>query len=258
MKKNKNTNFEHEALFRFYEELNDFLPREKVKKSFQRKFNGNPAIKDPIEAIGVPHTEVDLIIVNGYSVGFDYKLNDGDQVSVYPVFESIDISPIVKLRDEPLRKTSFILDVHLGRLAKMLRMLGFDTFYRNDYDDPEIIQQGIKENRIILTRDRLMLNIKEVTHGYCIRSTDPETQLKEVIKRFDLKSGIKPFYRCTICNSLINEVEKRDILDRLELKTQLYFNEFYRCDGCDRIYWKGSHYDKLKKLLEKIQNEFCL
>ncbi len=184
-------------------------------------------------------------------------MKDGDHVSVYPVFESIDITPIVKLREKPLRETSFILDVHLGRLAKMLRMLGFDTFYRNDYDDTEIIQQGLKEHRIILTRDRLLLVIKEVTHGYCIRSTNPETQLKEVIKRFDLKSGIKPFYRCTICNGLIRKVEKVEILDRLEPKTKLYFNEFYRCEECARIYWKGSHFDKLKRLLEKIKNEFC-
>ena len=244
--------YENIAQFRFYEELNDFLPLNKRKKTFSYKFNGKPSIKDPIEAIGVPHTEVDLIVVNGSSVCFDYRLKDNDYVSVYPVFESIDISPILKLRDTPLRKNAFILDVHLGKLAKMLRMLGFDTVYENNYDDPEIIRRSLKEKRIIITRDRLLLHVKTVTHGYCVRSTNSDVQLGEVLKRFDLYSQIRPFYRCMICNNKVMRIEKSAILHRLEPKTILYYDKFFTCKGCNRIYWKGSHHVKLKELLDKI------
>ncbi|MBW2181498.1 MAG: twitching motility protein PilT, partial [Deltaproteobacteria bacterium] len=187
--------FDNTASFRFYEELNDFLPPDKRKKVFDYRFNGNPAIKDPIEALGVPRTEVDLIIVNGKSVGFDHTLKNADLVSVYPVFESIDISPILKLRETPLRKSAFILATHLGKLAKLLRLLGFDAEYSKEDVDTEIIRKSIQEKRIILTRDRQLLQRKEITHGVCIRSTDQELQVKEVLKRFDLYSQIKEFHR---------------------------------------------------------------
>jgi uncharacterized protein with PIN domain len=242
--------FENTASFRFYEELNDFIPPDKRKKTFDYPFNSNPSIKDPIEALGVPHTEVDLIIVNGMSVGFSYKLQHTDRVCVYPVFESIDISPIVKLRQKPLRKSAFIVDAHLGKLAKLLRLLGADTKYGDD--DIEIVRISIQEKRIILTRDRKLLQRKEVTHGYCVRSTDPELQLEEVLERFDFYSQIKEFYRCTICNSVIHPINKSEIVHRLEPKTATHFNEFYFCPGCERIYWKGSHYKKLKKKIKKI------
>lgn len=255
MDKKRKKPFEYEARFRFYAELNDFLPHNKAKKIFYHNFNGSPSLKDPIEAIGVPHTEVDLLIVNGLSAGFDYRLQDGDFVSVYPVFKNIDISPIVKLRGKPLNRHAFILDVHLGRLAKMLRMIGFDTMYRNDYNDAHITQLSVREQRIILTRDRRLLHKREVTHGYCIRSTNPELQLHEVIRRFDLQTMRRPFYRCMICNGLIQKVDKDAIEDRLEPGTRLHYYEFHQCVDCDRIYWKGSHYQQLKARYERIRSE---
>lgn len=249
---------ENIAYFRFYAELNDFLPPTKRQKTFPYRFKGNPSIKDPIEAIGVPHTEVELIIVNGVSMGFDYRLQSGDLVSVYPVFESIDISPIVRLRKKPLREIAFILDVHLGKLARMLRMLGFDTEYRNDYHDTEIIRRSLAENRIIITRDRRLLHSKAITHGYCIRSENPKEQVREVLNRFDLYTQTKPFHRCMICNAIVENVEKSKILDRLEPKTILYYDEFYICPECERIYWKGSHYAKLKELFKEVTSEMKL
>jgi len=240
--------------FRFYEELNDFLPREKRKTAFTFYYKGNPSIKDSIEAAGVPHTEVDLIVVNGESVGFDYHLRDGDYIAVYPVFEGIDISPIVKLRAEPLRRSSFVCDVHLGKCAALLRMLGFDTIYRNDYDDSAIVHISVKQGRIILTRDRRMLHIRDVTHGYCVRSQKPAEQAGEVIRRFDLHKQIKPFIRCMACNGIIKPVEKQDILTQLEPKTARYYNEFYRCESCNRVYWKGSHYEAMKNTLNRFIN----
>jgi len=243
------------AEFRFYEELNDFLPPELKKRSFSYSFNGWPAIKDSIEAIGVPHTEVDLILVNGNSVGFDYQLQPGDRVSVYPVFESLDISPIVKLRDRPLRHTKFIIDVHLGKLAKLLRMFGFDTLYQNNFSDPEIIIRSVNEKRIIITRDIGILKNKSVTHGYWVRSTFPEQQIKEVIARFDLKNQVQPFHRCINCNGVLKPVAKADILEKLQPKTIKYYFEFYRCSDCGNIYWQGSHYIKMMEKINDLLRE---
>ncbi len=240
------------ARFRFYEELNDFLPPERRKKEFTFNFNGNPSVKDAIEDIGIPHTEIDLIIVNGNSVGFDYHIQNDDHISIYPVFETIDISPIIKLRPKPLRNPKFILDAHLGKLARLLRMLGFDAVYNNDIDDKEIIQISIDDNRIILTRDIGILKHRSVTHGYFVKSEIPMKQIIEVIDRFDLESRIKPFHRCILCNGKINQVDKKKILDLIPAKTADDFDKFYKCSGCNKIYWEGSHYDRMKDQIKGI------
>ena len=239
------------AYFRFYEELNDFLPKKWEKKTFPHGFRGTPSAKTAIEAIGIPHTEVDLIIANGKSVGFDYQINADDRISVYPVFESLDISPIIRLRKEPLRITKFILDVHLGKLANLLRMLGFDTMYQNNYQDSEIVQTALKQNRIILTRDVNLLKRKSVTHGYWMRSTKVGEQLKEVIQRFDIKSQIQPFTRCLMCNTKIKKIKKKEIMNMIPPNTRKYFHEFYFCSQCNKVYWKGSHY---KRMIQKMEH----
>ena len=243
------------AELRFYEELNDFLPLEKRKVAFIHSFNGKPAIKDVIESYDVPHTEVDLILINGNSVGFGHHLQDGDRVSVYPVFEALDISDVIRLRKKPLRKPKFILDVHLGRLAKYMRLFGFDTLYRNNYDDAEIVRTAQKEQRIVLTRDRGLLKIKTVTHGYWLRSTKPKEQIIEVISKFDLSSLIKPFQRCLICNCEISQVKKELIITRLQPKTRDYYSDFYSCKGCKKIYWEGSHYHKMDNFVTGVINK---
>jgi len=242
----------HSATFRFYEELNFFLPPERRKIDFEYTFKGSPAIKDAIEAIGVPHTEVELILVNGESVGFDYQLHPGARVSVYPMFESIDISPIIKLRDKPLREPKFICDVHLGKLATILRLLGFDTLYRNDYDDEDIIDIAVQEQRIILTCDRGILKHSVVTHGYCLRSRQAMPQTKEVLRRFDLAGPAKPFSRCTVCNAPIVSVEKKEVLEKLPTRVAETYDTFRRCSGCGRVYWQGSHYEKIIAKIEAL------
>ncbi|MBT4483234.1 MAG: Mut7-C ubiquitin/RNAse domain-containing protein [Candidatus Latescibacteria bacterium] len=242
-----------QAMFRFYEELNDFLPEDKRKITFTHEFTGKPSIKDVIEAIGIPHTEVDLILINGKSVTFSYHLQNGDMVSVYPVFESLDISNVTHLREKPLRKPRFILDVHLGKLAKYLRMLGFDTLYDNDYDDSRIIELADEEKRTILTRDVGLLKNNTVTHGYWIRALNSEEQLKEVISRFDLSSSIKSFSRCTVCNGKMQCVAKESVMEQLKPKTRQYYNEFYQCSDCGKIYWKGSHYNRMKDFIGNLK-----
>jgi uncharacterized protein len=238
---------EHAASFRFYEELNDFLAPEQRKKTLRYEFNGHPGIKDPIEAFGVPHTEVDLIIVNAESVGFNYRLQSEDRVAVYPVFESFDIAPLVKLREQPLRRTAFVVDVNLGKLARRLRILGFDALYDNRYRDGEIAAISSEQRRIVLTRDRRLLFLKRITHGYWVRSVFPDEQVQEVLRRFDLYRQLRPFQRCINCNGTLQPVAKDDILDQLEPKTKRYYEVFYRCSGCGRIYWEGSHVENMRR-----------
>jgi uncharacterized protein with PIN domain len=242
------------ARFRFYAELNDFLPPDRRAVEFIYSFDGHPGIKDPIEAIGVPHTEVELILVNGVSVGFDYQLRDGDSVSVYPVFESLDVSPLICLRPEPLRHPAFVLDVHLGKLARRMRMLGFDVFYENDYSDPEIIQLSVGKNRAILTRDRRLLFARVITHGLWLRETDPERQLREVMDRLDLYAHIRPFTRCVACNGLLEPVEKADVEEQLEPLTRKYYDRFFRCSDCSKVYWHGTHVERMEQLIEEVKN----
>jgi uncharacterized protein len=240
------------AWFRFYEELNEFLPPGKRKKRFPYSFNGTPSVKDSIEALGVPHVEVDMILVNSLSVDFSYKLRNADSVSVYPVFESFDITPVTHLREKPLRDLKFICDVHLGKLAKYLRLCGFDVSYKIRCDDDELISTSISEKRVILTRDKELLKNKQVTHGYWIRSQHPDEQLKEVIQRFDLKYQIRPFTRCLKCNGNLINVSREDVSSRLLPRTRLYYNEFKKCPECDHIYWEGSHYERMKKNIDCI------
>ena len=243
---------EKSAYFRFYEELNDFLPRYKRKREFEYNFTGNPSVKDAVEAIGLPHPEIDLISVNNESVGFDYQLQANDVISVYPVFESLNIKPLIKLRATPLRKTRFILDVNLGKLARLLRLCGFDSSYDNNFDNHSLARLARADRRIILTRDRQLLKRKEVTHGYWIRNTDPYVQLNEVVRRLDLKSDIKLFSRCLVCNAMIKPVQKQHVINNIPAKTCKYFDKFYQCTGCLKVYWPGSHYKRMQARLMRI------
>jgi uncharacterized protein with PIN domain len=193
-----------------------------------------------------------LILVNGESVDFSYLVADGDRIGVYPVFESIDISPLVRVRPRPLREPRFILDAHLGKLAAYLRMLGFDTLYRNDYADDALARLSSDERRILLTRDRDLLKRSAVSHGYLLRATDPRAQLAEVVRRFDLAGSTAAFRRCLRCNGTLEPVAKEAILDRLPPKTRRDYDEFARCAGCGRIYWKGSHYDDMRRRMEGL------
>lgn len=244
----------HKIYLRFYEELNDFLPEEKRKKRFVHPYIDRTSVKDLIESLGVPHTEVDMILVNGKSVNFKYLISDGDDISVYPVFESLDITDVQHLRAKPLRKPKFVADVHLGRLARYLRMMGLDVLYENNFNDDEIVQLSLKERRAILTKDRGILKRNEVTHGYWVRSTKAEAQAKEILERFQLQSEIKEFSRCIECNELLLQIEKEKIDQQLPPKVVKSQNEFYKCPSCKKIYWKGSHYQRMLTFIQLLKN----
>jgi len=227
--------------FRFYEELNDFLPADKKKIRFDHYFIDRASVKDMIESLGVPHTEIDMILVNGNSVSFGY------------IVESLDITNIQHLRSKPLREPKFIADAHLGSLARYLRMLGFDVLYKNNITDTEIIEASLNDKRAILTKDRELLKNNKITHGYWIRNEETEEQVKEVITRFDLKNDIREFTRCIECNNILEVIEKEKIKDRLPSKVKQWQNEFRYCKHCDKIYWKGTHYNRMLDIIRKIR-----
>jgi len=246
---------------RFHGELNDFLPMTKRKMSFEHHVKQAGSVKDVIESLGVPHTEVDIIIINDHSVTLDYQIQHGDQISVYPLSVSVDISPVTHLQPAPLHETTFLLDGHLGRLAAYLRMLGFDTLYQNNYDDSEMATISVAEQRILLTCDKKLLMRKIITQGYYVRERQPKKQLLEIIKRFDLFNRFKPFTRCMKCNSEIKAVDKEAIKTHLMPRTQNDYNEFWQCSNCKKVYWKGSHYQRMQeqiKLLKTIKEHYPL
>jgi len=243
-----------EAQFRFYAELNFFLPEDRRQVPFVHSFEGRVSVKDMIESFGVPHTEIDLILANGESVDFSYLVQDGDRLSVYPVYESFDITPLVRLRPKPLREPRFVLDIHLGRLASYLRMLGFDTLFPENYDDEHLASISSTQNRTLLTRDRGLLKRKQVTHGYYVRATNPRQQVIEVVRRFDLFRLIEPFKRCVTCNGLLASVDKDAIRDRLEPGTETYYDDFQMCEDCGQIFWRGTHFDRMQAFVDEIRS----
>lgn len=236
------------AYFRFYATLNDFLPSAHRQRTMAYGFNGHPGIKDPIEAQGIPHPEVELILVNNQPVDFSYQLQDTDRVAVYPKFTQLNFSGLPRLRSAAPSPARFIVDVNLGKLAKLLRLLGFDGLYCNHFPDPMIVATAVANKRIIVTRDRRLLFAKQIEHGYWVRSTEAKQQTLEVLHQFELKPAIQPFTRCLLCNgSPLARVPKADILEQLEPKTKQYYDTFYQCTNCQKIYWEGSHLTNMRQ-----------
>lgn len=234
------------AIVRFYAELNDHLPTGLQYRLLEKRLLLPASVKDTIESFGVPHTEVDLVLVNGESSDFSRLVRNGDRVSVYPVFESIDITLALRLRPQPLREPKFVLDVHLGRLAGYLRMLGFDTLYDNCIGDAELVRISVEEGRILLTRDRGVLKHSAVTRGYWLRETDSRRQTEEVVRRFDLARCLRPLTRCMVCNEVLSKVSKAEVEGRVPEIVLRWCNEFEQCRGCRRVYWEGSHYRRMR------------
>ncbi len=240
------------ATFQFYDGLNTFLRHRHRHTTITHTFDWQASIKDMIESLGVPHCEVELIVVNGRSVDFTYQVQPGDDIHVYPWPNGIDIPDKVQLRDPFPHRPRFILDTHLGRLASYLRMMGFDTLYRNDYPDDELAQVSHDEERILLSRDVGCLKRSLVIYGYFVRNMNPQKRIVEVMERFALADQVEPFKHCLKCNGTLHPVDKADIVERLPYNTAKYYDEFHLCESCGQVFWKGSHYERMQEFIAQV------
>jgi uncharacterized protein len=238
--------------FRFYGQLNDFLPVARRGRRFVHSLRNVSSVKDAIEALGVPHPEVDVILINGSAEPFSALLTDHDDVSVYPAFRCLDVSGLRRAGVDPPLPVRFALDTHLGKLASLLRLAGFDAVVIDE--DADLAKTGGGgDDRIALTRHLALLKRSIVRYGYWVRNTDPERQLAEVLERFDLVGHMDPFARCVRCNAPLEAIEREVVEERLLPCTRASFNDFRRCPGCERIYWQGSHHEALQRLLERVR-----
>jgi uncharacterized protein with PIN domain len=225
------------ATFRFHDELNDFLPRERRERAFASDCARAATIKHMIEALGVPHTEVGRLLVNGEAASFERLLEEGDTVVAHPQ------------RADTTSPRCFVADAHLGALARLLRMAGFDTLYDNGYRDEEIVAIANREGRTVLTRDRELLKRREVEHGCYLHAIAPQAQLRELSGRLALAPRARPFTRCLHCNLPLRPVAKAEVFERLPESVRLTHDEFTTCDACARVFWKGSHHTRMLAML---------
>ena len=240
------------AYFRFYAELNDFLAPWQRQRTFGHPCSRDASVKHMIEALGVPHTEVELIIVDGAAVDFSHRLLDGERVSVYPAFSSLDVSGLVRLRPPHVEPARFIADAHLGQLARNLRMLGFDVLYRNDYSDAEVARIAAEDGRVVLTRDRDLLIRKEIVHGCYLHALSCDAQIVEVIGRFKLARHVRAFSRCLNCNGELRQVDKDDVAQRVPQHSRRFYECFYECGSCAQVYWEGSHVARMRTRVDAM------
>ena len=246
------------AIFRFFGETNDFLPPRERLHDIVHAFQGTPSVKDRIETLGVPHTEVGQVRIDSDFHNLEYRLSGGERVEVFPAQWPHDAAAPPGQDKEPLNEPPpgeirFVADVHLGRLTRLLRLLGFDTLYRNDYDDPHLARLSAEQERVLLTRDRRLLMRRQVRHAYFLRSDLPEVQVREVLRRYNLAGATRPFHRCSHCNGLVRPVSKASVISLLEPKTRRYYDSFWQCDQCRHVYWKGSHMPGLTHLLNRLE-----
>ena len=238
------------AYFRFYGSLNDFLAPARKQATLVCAFRERTSVKDLVEALGVPHPEIDRIVVNGACVSFAHHVKDGERIAVYPIWRIVDLGTEGTLSPPPQEHPRFVADVHLGQLSAYLRFAGFDTSYRNDYTDASIAAISAAEDRVLLTRDVGVLKRGNVARGYFVRETHPGRQLVEVLRRFDAATRAAPFTRCVRCNSALRPVTKDQVLELLPPRTRQEQTQFSQCPTCARIYWKGSHYSRVSVFLD--------
>jgi len=238
------------ATFRFYEELNDFLAPGRRRCEFSVPCARAATTKHMIEALGVPHTEVELIVLNGASVGFGTLLHEGDRVAVYPKFEAFDITPLLRVREQPLRDTRFVADVHLGALARLLRIMGFDTLHDNGFADDEIERIAAAQHRIVLTRDRDLLKRRSITHGCYVRALRPQLQLREIFERLDLARSARPFTLCPRCNAPLHVVARAQVEHRLLPRVRELYQRFSTCEVCGRVFWEGEWWRRVRAMVD--------
>ena len=244
-----------QVYIRCYAELNDCLPVTRRQRTFALDLPAPIALEELLRSIGIPLDAVDLALINGRSRGLNHVVRQGDHLALFPVFETFDISSLTSIRDRPLRRPRFVLDVHLGKLASLLRLFGVDAVYRNDATNDVLVRISVDEERALLSRNPAFARHPLLTRFFLLRTTDPHRQLLDVLRRFDLVGLAEPFSRCIECNSSLQPVAKAEIESRLPLKVCTQYGEFLICRTCDRIYWKGSHYQRMRAYVEAVLGE---
>jgi uncharacterized protein with PIN domain/sulfur carrier protein ThiS len=236
---------------RLYAELNDFVTAERRQTRFDVECADGTAVKDVIESAGVPHPEVAFLLVNGEPSPFERRLSHGHRVSAYPAFASLPVpGHLTTLRASSGDEPRFLLDVHLSRLAALLRLAGFDAPCPPGADDLSLAVISAGEGRILLTRDVALLKRSIIAQGYWVRHTAPPKQLGEVFRRFNLPLSMRPFSRCMRCNGLLRGIPRGEAEPLVPPRSFACCDEFRRCDACGRVYWRGSHVTRLLKLLD--------
>lgn len=241
------------VIVRFYGALNDFLPPERRGAEFTHVLLGSPSVKDLIESLGPPHPEVDVVLVDGEAVDFAHRVESGSRVVAYPAFHTLDVTPLTRVGPPLPEQPRFVLDVGLGRLSGFLRMLGFDTLWRNDFADDELARVSRDEDRVLLTRDLGVLKRSEVVHGYYPRETDPAHQLVEVVRRYGLTSRMRPFSRCLACNASLAPAEPHEVKDRVPEGVAERHSRFQQCPDCRRVFWPGTHHQRMQALVDRLR-----
>jgi uncharacterized protein with PIN domain len=237
---------------RFYAELNDFLPPERRARDWSLACEAHTPIRHLIEGCGVPHTEVELILRNGESIDLEARVADGDRIAVYPMFEAFDVRPLLRLRPAPLRRPCFLADAHFGALARGLRMLGFDTLWHNDLGDAALVRLAMEQRRILLTRDRRLLMRRGVTHGCYVPQGPTDAQLAALLQRLQLCGNVAPFTRCIACNDVLAPFPAVAAQELVPPAVAERHRSYWRCPGCNRIYWKGTHWQAMCQRIETL------
>ena len=243
-----------EVTVRAYGQLNDFVAPPRRQAAWRHSVDGHPSVKDVVESLGIPHPEIDLILVNGASVAFDHIIRSGDRIAVFPRFWTLDITTLSRVRAQPFEVIRFVADVHLGKLARRLRLAGLDTVYRDDADDAMLAELADRERRVLLTRDQGLLKRRVVTHGYFVRNTSPHGQFVEILRRFG-PLDLQPFSRCLRCNHVLQQVPKSVVDAALQPRTREHYDQFKKCGGCGRVYWQGSHWTRLRHAIDTARAE---
>ena len=232
------------ATFFVHTGLEAFLPRARRGTSFTSELARAATLKNAIEAIGIPHTEVAAVRVNGVLATLARIVRSDDAIEVFGWTDTGAIQPIPHFY--------FVADAHLGALARYLRMLGFDTLHSDTIADSDIRLLAAEQHRVVLTRDRELLKCTDVLAGCYVRALKPEQQLREVASRFDLARHARAFTRCLRCNTLLAPVDKHSVVALLPESVARAHETFYRCGGCARVYWPGSHHARMQEALQRM------
>lgn len=237
---------------KFHNDFQMLLPKIQTGKVVKYALKRRASLKDIIESLGVPHTEVAQILLKNSELGFDFIPVGGEEIKIQPFSDEMSVFSSTLLRPQPIFTLKFMVDINVQKIARNLRIIGLDTTMVPDMRLVEIGKVATSQQRILITRNRELLKCNTVLHGHLLRSENHVIQLEEVVKRYRLKPHIKPFTRCITCNGDLKSISKQAIYDRLEPLTRKYFNSFKMCSDCGKIYWQGSHHDHMRQLVDKV------